>query len=46
MMPLLFLSEEELTALNQQSANSLAQYISDNPDFLQRAQILDDGKRG
>ena len=43
---LLFLSEEELTALNQQSANSLAQYISDNPDFLQRAQILDDGKRG
>lgn len=43
---LLFLSEEELTALNQQSANSLAQYISDNPDFLQRAQILDDGKKG
>lgn len=43
---LLFLSEEELTALNQQSANSLAQYISDNPDFLQRAQILDEEKRG
>lgn len=43
---LLFISEEELTALNQQSANSLAQYISDNPDFLQRAQILDEGKRG
>lgn len=43
---LLFLSEEELTALNQQSANSLAQYISDKPDFLQRAQILDDEKRG
>ena len=43
---LLSLSEEELTMLNQRSANSLAQYISDNPDFLQRAQIFDDGKRG
>lgn len=42
---LLFLSEEELTVLNQQSANSLAQYISDNPDFLQRAQNMDEGKR-
>lgn len=43
---LLSLSEEELTMLNQRSANSLAQYISDNPNFLQRAQILDEGKRG
>ena len=42
---LLFLSEEELTALNQQSANSLAQYISDNQDFLQRAQNMDEGKQ-
>lgn len=42
---LLFLSEEELTALNQQSANSLAQYISDNLDFLQRAQNMDEGKQ-
>lgn len=43
---LLSLSEEELTMLNQRSANSLAQYISDNSNFLQRAQILDEGKRG
>lgn len=43
---LLSLSEEELTMLNQRSANSLAQYISDNPNFLQRAQILNEGKRG
>ena len=42
---LLSLSEEELTALNQQSTNSLGQYISGNPDFLQRAQNMDEGKQ-
>lgn len=42
---LLSLSEEELTMLNQRSTNSLGQYISGNPDFLQRAQNMDEGKQ-
>lgn len=39
---LLYLSEDELKELNEQSTNSLAQYITSNPDFLRGADNFDD----
>ena len=39
---LLYLSEDELKELNEQSTNSLAQYITGNPDFLRGADNFDD----
>ena len=39
---LLYLNEDELKELNEKSTNSLAQYITNNPDFLQGAEHLDD----
>lgn len=38
---LLYLSEDELKELNEQSTNSLAQYITNNPDFLRGAKNFD-----
>lgn len=39
---LLYLNEDELKELNEQSANSLAQYITNNPDFLRGSENFDD----
>lgn len=39
---LLYLNEDELKKLNAQSSNCLAQYITDNPDFLRGADKFND----
>lgn len=39
---LLYLNEDELKELNEKSTNSLAQYITNNPNFLQGAEHLND----